>query len=134
MLSVMPARQHDYRGVNEKKDSGEQKCSACSIDAICTARFTIPSSYTGYARLEMGRTSKLLYVEDGGHLRITYDSSADKRYVFEGEGSAENDWLDSHERLTVRLSKDLPLDAHLPRPSDPALEALLKKLTGNPSN
>ena len=24
-------------------------------------------------------------------------------------------------------------DAHLPRPSDPALEALLKKLTGNPS-
>ena len=39
----------------------------------------------------MGCTGKLLYVEDGGHLRITYDRSADKRYVFEGEGSAEND-------------------------------------------
>lgn len=67
--------------------------------------FKIKGQYSGYCQLDMGRMSKLIYIEDGGRLTVNRNLVT-KEYVYKGKGAAENDYLASHEYERIILKDD----------------------------
>lgn len=61
--------------------------------------------YSGYCQLDMGRMSKLIYIEDSGRLTVNRNLVT-KEYVYKGKGAAENDHLASHEYERIILKDD----------------------------
>lgn len=79
-------------------------------------RFRLKGQYTGYCQLMMGRTQKLIYIEDGGKLDVKYNRDVPKgqsRYTYAGDGAAENRHLEAYEHKTIFLKRGTITEAAL---------------------
>ena len=78
-------------------------------DSIQGAVFTIKNFSPGYAFLTMGSIKKMVFLKPGDNLKIQYNrpNSSGSRYQFEGEGAAENIFLENHTQQTINLPSNV---------------------------
>ena len=78
-------------------------------DTIRGAVFTIKEPVAGYASLQMENLKKMIFLKPGDNMTIQYlrPGEAKSRYSFTGEGAAENEFLDTHERTTIIIRQDM---------------------------
>ena len=78
-------------------------------DTIRGAVFTIKEPVAGYASLQMENLKKMILLKPGDNMTIQYlrPGEAKSRYSFTGEGAAENEFLDTHERTTIIIRQDM---------------------------
>lgn len=85
----------------EKTATAGERTAAAGEKEI---RLALKQPFSGYCMLEINRASKLLYIEDGATLTVTY--SRDKSqppYTFTGACAAENTYLAAHEYVRMTL-------------------------------
>ena len=73
-----------------------------AYDSTHAMQLAIDGFPGGFAELQFGRLSKLVYLEAGKTLHVHYErvrGSRESPYVFHGDLQAENVWLDEHTRL-----------------------------------
>lgn len=78
-------------------------------DTARGAVFTIEDPKPGYAFVSMGGIKKMIFLEAGSNLTVEYlrPGEAKSRYRFSGEGSAENEFLENHERSNIMLRQNM---------------------------
>ena len=75
---------------------------AVAYDSTHAMQLAIDGFPGGFAELQFGRLSKLVYLEAGKTLNVHYErvrGSRESPYAFDGDLQAENAWLDEHARL-----------------------------------
>lgn len=73
-----------------------------AYDSTHAMQLAIDGFPGGFAELQFGRLSKLVYLEAGKTLHVHYErvrGSRESPYAFHGDLQAENVWLDEHTRL-----------------------------------